>query len=88
MGVAARTSDGGATWVAVGSLHGFRNSVAWVPGLANSAVAVGHTGSDISHDGGNTWTSIPGSPFLLGVACKGNECWAVGRGGIVARLRV
>jgi photosystem II stability/assembly factor-like uncharacterized protein len=30
VGVAARTSDGGNTWSAVGPLGGFRNSVAWI----------------------------------------------------------
>jgi len=89
LGVAARTSDGGATWFPVGPLHGFRNGVAWIPGLADTAVAVGHRGSDVSDDGGNTWTQFDDSLFLLGVACRSaNACWAVGRGGIAAKLTI
>lgn len=87
-GVAARTSDGGATWVAVGPLNGFRNSVAWIPDLANTAVAVGHHGSDITEDGGNTWTQFD-NRLLLGISClSANACWAVGQGGIVAKLTI
>jgi photosystem II stability/assembly factor-like uncharacterized protein len=87
VGVVARTFDGGDTWSLVGAPSGFRHGVAWI-GHGDTAVVVGPTGSDISHDGGNTWTPIPDSSFLLGVACKGNECWAVGRGGIAARLTI
>jgi hypothetical protein len=72
VGVAARTSDGGATWVPVGPLNGFRNSVAWIPGLTNTAVAVGHTGSDVTDDGGDSWTQFD-SRLLLGVAAR-REC--------------
>jgi photosystem II stability/assembly factor-like uncharacterized protein len=87
VGVAARTSDGGDTWLLVGAPSGFRNSVAWIPGLANTAVAVGPTGSDVTDDGGDTWTPVPNSPFLMGVACRSkNACWAVGQGGIAAKL--
>jgi photosystem II stability/assembly factor-like uncharacterized protein len=89
VGVAARTSDGGATWDPVGPLNGFRNSVAWIPGLPNTAVAVGPTGSDVSDDGGKNWKPIPNSPFLLGVAARSaNTCWAVGQGGIAAKLTI
>jgi photosystem II stability/assembly factor-like uncharacterized protein len=72
VGVAARTSDGGATWVPVGPQNGFRNSVAWIPGLTNTAVAVGHTGSDVTDDGGDSWTQFD-SRLLLGVAAR-REC--------------
>jgi photosystem II stability/assembly factor-like uncharacterized protein len=86
-GVVARTSDGGHTWSLVEAPSGFRHGVAWI-GHGDTAVVVGPTGSDISHDGGNTWTPIPDSPFLMGVACKKDACWAVGRGGIAARLMI
>ena len=87
VGVVARTSDGGDTWDLVEAPPGFRHGVAWI-GHSDTAVLVGPTGSDISDDGGNTWTPIPNSPFLLGVACKQDACWAVGRGGIAARLTI
>lgn len=86
VGEIARTSDGGATWFRVGPLNGFRNSVAWIPGLPNTAVAVGHSGSDVSDDGGNTWTQFDGR-LLLGVASRSSDaCWAVGQGGVAAKL--
>jgi hypothetical protein len=89
VGVAARTTNGGAKWLPGGPLPGFRNSVAWIPGLADTAIAVGPTGSDVSDDGGKTWTPIPNSPLLLGVACRSaNTCWAVGQGGIAAKLTI
>jgi hypothetical protein len=76
----------GATWVRVGPLNGFRNSVAWIPGLTDTAVAVGHNGSDVSVDGGKTWTQFD-SRLLLGVAALSKDaCWAVGQGGIAAKL--
>jgi photosystem II stability/assembly factor-like uncharacterized protein len=85
-GVVAKTSDGGNTWSLVGAPAGFRHGVAWIPGRRDTAVVVGPTGSDVSDDGGQTWTPIPNSPFLLGVACKGDTCWAVGRNGVAAKL--
>lgn len=88
VGAVARTSDGGATWLDVGPLNGFRNSVAWIRGLADTAVAVGHHGSDVSDDGGNTWTQFDSRP-LLGIAClSADACWAVGEGGIAAKLTI
>jgi photosystem II stability/assembly factor-like uncharacterized protein len=89
VGVVARTSDGGDTWDLVGAPPGFRHGVAWIPGHRNKAVVVGPTGSDVSHDGGNTWTPIANSPFLLGIACISKKaCWAVGPCGIAARLKI
>lgn len=89
VGVAARTSDGGNTWSPVGPLGGFRNSVVWIRGVANTAIAVGPAGSDLSHDGGHTWEKIDDSPFLLGVACRSKKsCWAVGKAGIAAKLTI
>jgi photosystem II stability/assembly factor-like uncharacterized protein len=86
--VAARTSDGGRTWRLVGSPAGFRNSVAWVPGVPNGAVAVGISGSDLSTDAGRTWTRFDRS-LLLGVNCIRNAvCWAVGGHGLAAKLRL
>ena len=86
VGEVARTSDGGATWVGVGPLNGFRNSVAWIPDLADTAVAVGHRGSDVSDDGGDTWTQFDGR-LLLGVDARSSDaCWAVGQGGVAAKL--
>ncbi|MFD9330474.1 WD40/YVTN/BNR-like repeat-containing protein [Streptomyces sp. NPDC060065] len=86
VGVAARTSDGGSSWSLVGTPGGFRSGVAWVPGRRDTAVAVGPTGSDVSSDGGRTWTRF-NSTTLLGTNCLPHVgCWAVGQDGLAARL--
>ncbi|GHC67279.1 WD40/YVTN/BNR-like repeat-containing protein [Streptomyces flavofungini] len=82
------TADGGRTWSAADTPipGGFRNSVAWVPGGGHTAVAVGPNGSDVSTDGGRSWTRFDRAR-LLGVNClPGAGCWAVGEHGTAARL--
>jgi photosystem II stability/assembly factor-like uncharacterized protein len=53
-----------------------------------TALAVGPQGSDISFDGGNTWTALdPASGGFDAVECAGDgSCWASGPAGKVARL--
>jgi photosystem II stability/assembly factor-like uncharacterized protein len=90
-GNAAYSLDGGATWVPVanGRPGGFREAVAFVPGLKPSvAITVGASGSDLSLDLGRTWTPIngPGGFHSLSFAKRGRAGWAVGRNGLVARL--
>jgi photosystem II stability/assembly factor-like uncharacterized protein len=88
VGAVARTSDGGATWSPGGAPAGFRNSVAWIPGLKKSAVVVGPSGSDLSTNGGRTWTLFDRT-LLLGVDCVPHVvCWAVGEGGLAAKLTI
>jgi photosystem II stability/assembly factor-like uncharacterized protein len=59
VGTVVRTNNGGNTWSPVETQPlGFRHSVAWIPDLEDTAVIVGPKGSDISDDGGATWTSI------------------------------
>ena len=52
------------------------------------ALAVGPKGSDISFDGGNSWTALdPESGGFDAVECAGDgSCWASGPAGKVARL--
>ena len=52
------------------------------------ALAVGPQGSDISFDGGNTWTALdPASGGFDSVECAADgSCWASERNGKVARL--
>jgi photosystem II stability/assembly factor-like uncharacterized protein len=54
-----------------------------------TALAVGPTGSNISFDGGNTWTAFdPASGGFDSVECAGDgSCWASERNGKVARLK-
>lgn len=86
VGAAARTHDGGASWKPGGTPAGFRNGVTWIPGRKNTAIAVGPDGSDVTTDGGRTWSRFDRS-LLLGVDCtRHGGCWAVGGNGRAARL--
>jgi photosystem II stability/assembly factor-like uncharacterized protein len=83
----ARTGDGGATWVRGGNVGGYRSGVDWVP-FSNTAVAVGPNGTDVTTDGGKTWTAI-GKTGFHSVQCVGTistTCWASGPDGMVGRL--
>jgi photosystem II stability/assembly factor-like uncharacterized protein len=85
----AVTSDGGATWTPTDSAStpaGYRSAVAFVPGTrANTLVAVGLTGTDVSVDGGATWRSVDSTAFN-GVAFASPAAgWAVGPRGRIAR---
>jgi photosystem II stability/assembly factor-like uncharacterized protein len=82
--IAAVTADGGETWSRAGSLSGFRVNLAWVG--ANTAVAVGPSGSDVTTDGGQTWHRFDQSGDLRGVSCRDGTCWAVGGNGMAAEL--
>jgi photosystem II stability/assembly factor-like uncharacterized protein len=81
---AATTRDGGRTWVAARTEPGeYRSGAAWRS--ATTALAVGPTGSDISYNGGRTWTEFDGGSFDA-VRCAGGACWASGEQGRVATL--
>jgi photosystem II stability/assembly factor-like uncharacterized protein len=81
----ALTRDGGATWSLVpGAPPEYRSGATWVDG--HTAIAVGPTGSDVSTDGGNTWTRFD-SGSLDTVDCASPvACWASGENGRVAYL--
>lgn len=79
------TSDGGATWNPGGDLTGYRSGVDWVFGARATLIAVGPTGSDVSHDGGGTWTAFDTAPYDA-VDCVPGTCWASGPAGAVAVL--
>ncbi len=84
---AAVTSDGGASWrLAVTPPGGYRSGVAYVPGSqGRTAVAVGPTGSDISRDGGATWSPLGAAGFNAVAFAAADAGWAVGAGGVIAR---
>ncbi|MDP9794791.1 photosystem II stability/assembly factor-like uncharacterized protein [Catenuloplanes nepalensis] len=67
----------------------YRSGAAWVPGRGASVLAVGPTGSSISHDGGRTWSELDGGSFDT-VDCvagrRGPVCWASGEAGRLALL--
>ena len=83
---AAITSDGGATWTAVTGLSGFRSAVAYLtPSLV---VAVGPTGTDMSTDGGKTWTRADDAGFdTMAVAGRTATAFAAGAKGAIGAMR-
>jgi photosystem II stability/assembly factor-like uncharacterized protein len=65
---------------------GYRSGVAFVPFTFNTAIAVGPTGSDVSVDGGRSWTTFDTDRYD-GVQCaRDGACWASGTDGRVSRL--
>lgn len=81
----AFTKDGGATWVLAAGLSGYRSGVTYVD--KNTIIAVGTNGTDLSSDGGKTWTKIS-DENLNAVQAKGKSAvWAVGPKGLVVRLK-
>ncbi len=83
----SRTADAGATWFRGGNVGGYRSGVDWVP-FSRTAIAVGPNGTDVSTNGGRTWSAI-GRQGFHSVQCVGTlstTCWASGYDGHVARL--
>ena len=88
-GTAAFTSDGGATWSpATRFPRGYRSGVALRRLNQDDliAVAVGTTGTDVSRDGGRTWSPLDGAPFNAVQFAPSGVAFAVGARGRVARL--
>ena len=54
-------------------------------GERSTLIAVGPTGSDVSHDGARTWTPFDATAYDA-VDCVPGTCWASGPAGAVARL--
>lgn len=81
---AAWTKDGGQTWhPPTGSPpRGYRSGVAWRGDLA---IAVGPTGTDVSRDGGRTWTRRDDTA-LHSVALSREAAWGTGGDGRLARI--
>ena len=81
----AFTADGGLTWRAGKGLSGYRSGVAYVDN--KTIVAVGTGGSDMSVDGGITWTNFDKVTYNS-VQAKGKKAvWAVGPSGHVAVMK-
>ena len=77
----AFTTNGGKTWTLAKGLNGYRSGVAYIN--ANTIIAVGSNGSDISYDGGKTWKNLNNWNYNS-VQSVGNSTWAVGPKGLVA----
>lgn len=82
----SRTRDGGASWTAGGDLSGYRSGVDWLSRWLPIAIAVGPTGSDISYDGGRTWSGFDDTAYDAVVCTHDAACWASGPDGAVAKL--
>ena len=89
-GTLAFTRDGGASWQSLAGpgLNGFRSAVAFAlpPGGPGYWIAVGTNGSDVSHDSGRSWESVPvGGLNAVAIASNGSA-WAVGAHGVIAKM--
>jgi len=86
---AARTTNGGESWHLVprySAPAGYRSGVDWVPGLADTAIAVGPTGSDVTRDAGRSWRQFDAGSFDSVSCWTRGGCWASGEMGRVGRL--
>jgi photosystem II stability/assembly factor-like uncharacterized protein len=85
----AVTNDGGITWTltdSAASPAGYRSAVAFVPDTrANTMVAVGLTGTDVSIDGGRSWMSADTTAYNSVFFASRSAGWAVGPKGRIAR---
>ena len=86
----ALTRDGGRTWtVPTGARPaGYRSCVTRIPGAPGpTLVTVGPSGSELSTDGGKSWTPLGAEGFHAVAASRvGNRVWAVGETGRIALL--
>ena len=84
----AYTRSGGRTWTGGGDLGGYRSGVDFVSGSPRTAIAVGTSGSDVTYDGGRSWTPVEadGQGFDSVQCLPGGGCWASGADGRVGRL--
>jgi photosystem II stability/assembly factor-like uncharacterized protein len=82
----AFTTDGGASWTLGKGLSGYRSGVTYID--RNTLLAVGSSGSDLSIDGGKSWTNLDRESYNA-VQAKGRKAiWAVGANGLVSRYNL
>jgi photosystem II stability/assembly factor-like uncharacterized protein len=80
---AATTSDGGKTWTPLDKRLPFRSAVAWAK---DRWVAVGTSGSHVSHDNGDTWKLLDRENYNSVGFTPTGDGWAVGPKGRVAKF--
>ncbi|HEY1755367.1 MAG TPA: hypothetical protein VGG72_08215 [Bryobacteraceae bacterium] len=84
-GSIAITDDGGKTWAAPAApLPGYRSAVVYLD-EKKMWIATGTSGSDVSVDGGRTWKGFDTASYNA-MSFVGSIGWAVGPGGVIARL--
>jgi photosystem II stability/assembly factor-like uncharacterized protein len=83
----AVTSEGGRAWSEPAGTHprGYRSAVAFLP-ARGVWIAVGTSGSDVSSDGGRSWTHFDGDAYNAIGVTGADSAWAVGPGGRIGRL--
>ncbi|GAA4234702.1 oxidoreductase [Actinomadura meridiana] len=83
---AATTNDGGRTWHPADHPPAeYRSGATPLAPRLPISLAVGPTGSDVTFNGGSTWTQFDGGSFDT-VDCAPGACWAAGEKGRAARL--
>jgi photosystem II stability/assembly factor-like uncharacterized protein len=88
-GTAAFSADGGATWHPAARFpRGYRSGVTVRRGRQGDliAIAVGTTGSDISRDGGRSWSPLDDTAFNAVQFAPSGVAFAVGARGRIGRL--
>ena len=87
--ISSWSEDGGLTWHASDTFPGgYRSGSSWLPGICDTAIAVGPTGSDITFDNGKAWQAFDDGSFDSVECLPGRVCWASGEDGRVAKLVV
>ena len=83
----ALTADSGRTWSApqAAGPKGFRSAVAWLSGR-KLWIVTGTSGSDVSSDGGKTWSLFDSGAYNAMSFAASGEGWAVGPQGRIARF--
>jgi photosystem II stability/assembly factor-like uncharacterized protein len=81
----ARSADGGLSWQLLpGAPPEYRSGATWLNG--RTAIAVGPSGSDVSEDGGTSWTRFDDGSLDTVDCANPTACWASGEAGRVAYL--
>lgn len=87
--ISSWSEDGGLTWYASDTFPGgYRSGSSWLPGVCETAIAVGPTGSDVTFDNGKTWQRFDDGSFDSVECLVGKVCWASGESGRVAKLLI
>jgi photosystem II stability/assembly factor-like uncharacterized protein len=83
----ALTADSGRTWSAPQGAgpKGFRSAVAWLPGR-KLLIVTGTSGSDVSNDGGKTWSLFDSGAYNAMSFVPSGAGWAVGPQGRIAHF--
>jgi photosystem II stability/assembly factor-like uncharacterized protein len=86
----AITSDGGRTWHSQprSDATGFRSAALFIPGMKQTLVAVGSSGSDVSQDNGQSWRPFSSNGFNAVSAAPDGSVWAAGPHGTIAKLTI